>query len=100
MILVETLPLGSLSTNCYLVRREGAHDCLLIDPGADGRQIAQQLGRENLHLVAIALTHGHFDHGRCEGFAAGDRLFCLASQGGSDLAGVSDCRASGADGFL
>ena len=34
MIHVETLPLGPLGTNCYLVYREGSSQCLVIDPGA------------------------------------------------------------------
>ena len=62
MIHVETLPLGPLETNCYLVYREGSSQCLAIDPGAEGAGIAEKLRRANLHLAAIALTHGHFDH--------------------------------------
>ena len=62
MIHVETLPLGPLETNCYLVYREGSDQCLAIDPGAEGAGIAEKLRRANLHLAAIALTHGHFDH--------------------------------------
>ena len=62
MIHVETLPLGPLETNCYLVYREGSNQCLAIDPGAEGAGIAEKLRRANLHLAAIALTHGHFDH--------------------------------------
>ena len=62
MIHVETLPLGPLATNCYLVYREGSNQCLAVDPGADGADIAEKLRRAHLHLAAIALTHGHFDH--------------------------------------
>ena len=41
MIHVETLPLGPLETNCYLVHREGSNQCLAIDPGAEGARIAE-----------------------------------------------------------
>lgn len=62
MIHVETLPLGPLGTNCYLVYREGSSQCLVIDPGAEGKALAEKLRKRGLQLTAIALTHGHFDH--------------------------------------
>ena len=49
MIHVETLPLGPLETNCYLVYREGSNQCLAIDPGAEGAGIAEKLRRANLY---------------------------------------------------
>lgn len=62
MMHVETLPLGPLGTNCYLVYREGSSQCLVIDPGAEGEALAEKLQARGLQLAAIALTHGHFDH--------------------------------------
>ena len=60
MIHVETVPLGPLGTNCYLVYREGSSQCLVIDPGAEGKALAEKLRKRGLQLTAIALTHGHF----------------------------------------
>ena len=48
--------------SCYLVYREGSSQCLVIDPGAEGKALAEKLRKRGLQLTAIALTHGHFDH--------------------------------------
>ena len=34
MIHVETIPVGPLQANCYLVWAEGSKTCAVIDPGA------------------------------------------------------------------
>lgn len=59
---VLTMPLGAYQTNCYLVWQEGCKRCLLIDPGYVSPAVMQQLTQRDLHLEAILLTHGHFDH--------------------------------------
>lgn len=53
-------PLGSLQTNCYIVKQEGS--CLIIDPGEEGKRIIQLLNKHKLTPKAILLTHAHFDH--------------------------------------
>lgn len=53
-------PLGSLQTNCYIVKQEGS--CLIIDPGEEGKRIIQLLEKHKLTPKAILLTHAHFDH--------------------------------------
>ena len=57
---IETLVVGFINTNCYLV-----HDgkvAVVIDPGANAELIigkAEELGVEIKHIF---LTHAHFDH--------------------------------------
>jgi hydroxyacylglutathione hydrolase len=60
---VATLSLGSIGTNCYLVRRDsGAVDAAVIDPGADVAEILTALERSGCRCAAILLTHSHYDH--------------------------------------
>ena len=62
MLQIDTLPLGDYQTNCYIVRPEGAKECLVIDPGYEPEIILSFLKEKGLGLSVIALTHGHFDH--------------------------------------
>lgn len=57
---IETLPVGDLGTNCYLVSQEESNEVLVIDPGADAEKILSAIGQRE--VAAVLLTHGHFDH--------------------------------------
>ncbi len=57
---IDILPLGYLQANCYILS-EG-DQCIAIDPGGDPEKVIAFLQEQNLHLEAILLTHGHFDH--------------------------------------
>ncbi len=61
-MILETLVVGPLAVNCYLVGDEQTREAIVIDPGGDARAIFETLKREKLKLVAIANTHAHFDH--------------------------------------
>lgn len=50
---IETLVVGQMATNCYLV------DNIIIDPGDDAEYIMSHLTTKPTMIVA---THGHFDH--------------------------------------
>ena len=62
MLKINTLTLGLYQVNCYVVRNEDSDRCVVIDPGYDGQTVLRFLKEQNLHLEAILLTHGHFDH--------------------------------------
>jgi len=62
---IETLILGELKTNCYLLIERDR--CLLIDPADSADFILEKIVRENLTLMGILATHGHFDHILCVG---------------------------------
>lgn len=57
---IETLSLGALGTNCYIISKN--EKCLIVDPGGDAEIIIQYLTEHHLEPEAILLTHAHFDH--------------------------------------
>jgi len=61
-MLIKTLPVGMLGTNCYVVTDENTCKCAIIDPGDDSNTILDYIESNKLSLEAIILTHGHFDH--------------------------------------
>ncbi len=58
---IETLPLGALQTNCYLVSTDSG-DAYVIDPGGDPERLLLRIEKLGLRPQAILLTHAHFDH--------------------------------------
>lgn len=56
------MQVGALGTNCYIVYCEKTLKAAVIDPGGDAAEIAAEIGRRKLEVVAIINTHGHADH--------------------------------------
>ena len=61
-MLIKTIPVGQLETNCYVVTNEQTLECVVIDPGDESNTILDYLESNHLRCRAIMLTHGHFDH--------------------------------------
>lgn len=59
---IETLVLGQLETNCYLVYDEKTKEAIVIDPADEGNFIIQKILDLKLRPRLIIATHGHFDH--------------------------------------
>ncbi|MCC8066569.1 MAG: MBL fold metallo-hydrolase [Clostridiales bacterium] len=59
---LESLVLGSVSTNCYLVKNQETGALLIIDPADHAERIMQKITEMGGLPEAILLTHGHFDH--------------------------------------
>lgn len=61
MTTIKTLPVGELEANCFVVS-DAQKQCILIDPGAEPNNIRRYIEENELHPLAILLTHAHFDH--------------------------------------
>lgn len=62
-IKIGRMVLGVCQTNCYFLYREGSDEVIFVDPADQGEKIYDALKRNGLHVAAIFMTHGHFDHG-------------------------------------
>lgn len=58
---LRTLCLGALDTNCYIVWDE-SHVAMIVDPADEADKILSVIEAEGLKVVAVVLTHAHFDH--------------------------------------
>ncbi len=61
-MLLKTLTVGFIATNCYVVGSDTTRKAMVIDPGADSKTILKVLNSDNLTLSLIVVTHSHFDH--------------------------------------
>lgn len=61
-MLLKTITVGALETNCYVVADETTLECAVIDPGADASLLLDYLEEHHLRCTTLLLTHGHFDH--------------------------------------
>ena len=61
-MILDTLPTGPLEVNCYIIGCEKTRKAAVIDPGGDADKILDRLEQQELDLVTIINTHGHFDH--------------------------------------
>ena len=57
---VEKLVVGLYQENCYFIIKN--NKCLIVDPGDEIDKILSKIKQENLELIAILITHAHFDH--------------------------------------
>lgn len=59
---INTLIVGPLEVNCYLVWDDQSLEGVIIDPGDEADRIAKVLRSKGVKPLAILLTHGHGDH--------------------------------------
>lgn len=59
---IEKFVTGIISTNCYVVSNEDTKEAVIVDPAACPPSILNYIKEAELKIVAILLTHGHFDH--------------------------------------
>ncbi len=61
-MIVKSLPTGPLEVNCYIVGCEATGKAMVIDPGGDVPAILALAAENDLTVVCVVNTHGHFDH--------------------------------------
>lgn len=59
---LQWCPVGSLGTNCYLIKNKTTKELLIVDPGGSADRISMKIASMDVKPAAILLTHGHFDH--------------------------------------
>ncbi len=59
--MIERIIVGNEHTNTFVVS-VAKKECVLIDPGADGKEIVHRLDIVNFRPVMIIFTHGHLAH--------------------------------------
>jgi len=62
MMIHEILPVGPLQCNCSIIGDETTHEAMVIDPGDDIAEILALIGKHNLQVKQIVITHAHIDH--------------------------------------
>jgi glyoxylase-like metal-dependent hydrolase (beta-lactamase superfamily II) len=58
----EILPVGPLQCNCSIIGDEATREAMVIDPGDDIDDVLTILGKHNLEVKQIVVTHAHIDH--------------------------------------
>ena len=53
---------GPVGENCFLLRRDGAEEALIVDPGEEAPRLLAAIDELGVKLAGILLTHTHFDH--------------------------------------
>jgi glyoxylase-like metal-dependent hydrolase (beta-lactamase superfamily II) len=61
-LILKTLVVGPIQSNCYIIGCERTREAAVIDPGGDADRILITLAKDRLRCVCIINTHGHFDH--------------------------------------
>jgi glyoxylase-like metal-dependent hydrolase (beta-lactamase superfamily II) len=59
---VRMFTVGPVAENCFLIRGDGSDEALIIDPGDEAPRILEAIDDLGADVMAILLTHTHFDH--------------------------------------
>ena len=63
VLLVDTIELGPIGTNCHLVRAaRDATEVVVVDPSGSEAEISLHLASLGARCTAILVTHCHWDH--------------------------------------
>ncbi|QWV91916.1 MBL fold metallo-hydrolase [Geomonas oryzisoli] len=64
-MLFETIVVGPLGVNCFILGDKQSNEGIVVDPGADCEMILAAVREFGLKVKYIINTHGHFDHIGC-----------------------------------
>jgi glyoxylase-like metal-dependent hydrolase (beta-lactamase superfamily II) len=61
-MIVKALVVGPFASNCFIIGSENTKEGIVIDPGADAKNILNAVHDLDLSIVLIVATHNHIDH--------------------------------------
>ena len=61
-MILETICVGPMQVNCYILAARSDSASIIIDPGDDAEKIKRVLNKHKLSPAFIVNTHGHYDH--------------------------------------
>lgn len=61
-MILETIRVGAMQVNCYILASGKTPEAIIIDPGEEEDRISEALNKHGLKPVFIINTHGHIDH--------------------------------------
>lgn len=61
-MIFETIVVGELGVNCYLLADSQTKEGVVIDPGAEPERILAAVKSNGIKVTAVLNSHGHFDH--------------------------------------
>lgn len=59
---VQTLTVGPIGENCFILRRSDSDRALIVDPGEEPDRILGAVEALGVTVDAVLITHCHFDH--------------------------------------
>lgn len=65
-MILETVVVGPMEANCYILAEGPNEKAIIIDPGDDERTIRRVLDKHGLVAGMVINTHGHVDHIGCD----------------------------------
>lgn len=61
-MIVKSLTVGPLESNCFIVGDEQSKRAMIVDPGDEPHRIMSVVGEAGLFVDYLFCTHAHFDH--------------------------------------
>ena len=61
-MIIATLPVGMIQTNCYIAGCPETKEGAIIDPGGNPEHIMAEVERQGISIKYVLNTHAHFDH--------------------------------------
>lgn len=61
-MIFETIVVGPLEVNCFILGCETTREGVIIDPGSEAEKVLAAAGKLGLTIRQVINTHGHFDH--------------------------------------
>ena len=65
-MILETVCVGPMEVNCYILASQEGTAAIIIDPGDQEPKIRRVLDKHKLKPAFIINTHGHYDHIGCD----------------------------------